>query len=39
MLDSIDYADKITINGKEHSYKSFGLLEGNVYIVHCYDVR
>ena len=39
MFDSIDYADKITINGKEHSYKSFGLLEGNVYIVHCYDVR
>lgn len=39
MFDSIDYADKISINGREHAYKSFGLLEGNVYIVHCYDVR
>lgn len=39
VLDTIDYDDKISINGREHSYKSFGLLEGNVYIVHCYDVR
>ena len=38
-FNDVKYNDKIDINGVEHKYESFGLLQGNVYIVHCYDIR